>query len=127
MEIFPPNKNQVKPKGSIFGVTFCEKHLKLLHSSNPTQKRGEKQMFSPHSQAEAVEKSPQVSAVQGFTRGPYIIIQGLVIQLLQLCLVIPELDPVQHLCQQQNQGIFVPAATRETHKEVDKTLPAQEI
>lgn len=50
----------------------------------------------------------------------YIIIQGLVIQLLQLCLVIPELDPVQHLCQQQNQGIFVPAATRETHTQLVK-------
>lgn len=72
--------------------------------------------------------------MQGLTCGPvlsspapYIIIQGLVIQLLQLCLVIPELDPVQHLCQQQNQGIFVPAATRKTHRELGKTLPAVEI
>lgn len=45
---------------------------------------------------------------------PYIIIQCLVIQLLQLCLVIPELDSIQHLRQQQNQGVFVPMATEKT-------------
>lgn len=106
-------------------MTFCEKHLKLFYTSNPAHKEGEKQLFSPYSKAQALEKPFQVLAVQGLnvalqlscsSSAPYIIIQGLVIQLLQLCLVIPELDPIQHLCQQQNQGIFVPAARRETQR-----------
>lgn len=46
----------------------------------------------------------------------YIVIQCLVIQFLQLGLVVPELYSVQHLCQQQNQSIFVPAHEQKEQK-----------
>lgn len=38
----------------------------------------------------------------------YIIIQGFIIQLFQLGLVVSELDSIQYLCEQEDQGIFVP-------------------
>lgn len=61
--------------------------------------------------AEVLHLNLQLSLLSS---APYIIIQCLVIQLLQLCLVIPELDSIQHLRQQQNQGVFVPMATEKT-------------
>lgn len=57
-----------------------------------------------------------------FNPAPYIIIQRLIIQLLQLCLVIPELDSIQYLCQQQNQGVFVPVTMEKTEQEFDQTV-----
>jgi uncharacterized protein YebE (UPF0316 family) len=43
-----------------------------------------------------------------FRYAAYVIIQRFIIQLLQLGLVVSELDSIQHLCEQEDQRIFVP-------------------
>lgn len=48
----------------------------------------------------------------------YVIIQRLIVQLLQLGLVVSELDPIQHLCEQEDEGVFVPEWQRESEHQV---------